>query len=251
MSNGKDIQAELARLEAQRSELRNEYTEAIRRQDAERGRSEGTQAAPGARTLDQIDADLVKVEQQIGDATRDLAQQIALEPKTPAITEVALELGEKGLGAVKDTVLDGALGGAPTAQAISGAIEHLELQVATRGMIVDGLAEAHVNTKETEKQNLVQEEVRLVDLDAGFKKAIDTMDARHAEKKDQLEGKIALLQEKFDERHADKGPDEKQALQARLEKEFDQLRAQMEKAQELERQRAIEAQARIQAEKYR
>lgn len=59
----------------------------------------------------------------------------------------------------------------------------------------------------------------------------------------------AALQSKFDQRHADKSADEKKALQARLDKQFDDFRAQLEKARELERQRVLEAQAREQAER--
>ena len=40
-----------------------------------------------------------------------------------------------------------------------------------------------------------------------------------------IDGKLATLQQKFDERHADASADERQALQARLDKQFDELRA--------------------------
>jgi len=77
--------------------------------------------------------------------------------------------------------------------------------------------------------------------------AIAAVDAKYEQKKNELEGKLTLLQEKFDERHADKSADEKVMLQAKLDKQFEELRAQLEKAQEQERQRALDAQAREQA----
>ncbi|MDP2867204.1 hypothetical protein [Methyloversatilis sp.] len=78
--------------------------------------------------------------------------------------------------------------------------------------------------------------------------AIAAIDEKYEQKKQELDGKLATLQEKFDERHADKSADEKLALQAKLDKQFEELRAQLEKAQEQERQRALDAQARQMAD---
>lgn len=78
--------------------------------------------------------------------------------------------------------------------------------------------------------------------------AIAAIDEKYEQKKQELDGKLATLQEKFDERHADKNADEKLALQAKLDKQFEELRAQLEKAQEQERKRALDEQARQMAD---
>ncbi|OYW30229.1 MAG: hypothetical protein B7Z51_06640 [Methyloversatilis sp. 12-65-5] len=78
--------------------------------------------------------------------------------------------------------------------------------------------------------------------------AIAAIDEKYEQKKQELDGKLATLQEKFDERHADKSADEKQALQAKLDQQFEALRAQFEQAQEQARQRALDEQARQMAD---
>ena len=246
MSEGIDYQAELARLNARRTELRNEYMEAIRQQDMVKGQPSVPEQAPTARAIPQIDADLALVDRQIDDAARAQAQAMTpdLKPTSAPVTELLLEGADK-VAQFGDVVLEGALNG-PVGQQIAQAVEHVEMHMKNRGMLVDALADSHINSKDTERENALLDEVRRVDLDPQLGKTLEAIDQTFAQKKQELDGKLATLQEKFDERHADKGVDEKAALQAKLDKQFDELRAQLEKAQEQERQRALEAQAREQ-----
>lgn len=251
MHEGIDPQAELDRLNARRADLRNEYLEAIRQQDLAHSQPPGQDGAAVTRPMPEIEADLAKVDRLIDDATRTLeqahAQDQAIEPKSGQVAELVMELGGEALKAT-EVVLDGALGG-PVGQQIAQALDHLEMQVATRGMLVDALADAHVNPKDVERENALLDEIRRVDLDPALGQTLLALDEKYEQKKQELDDKIAALQSKFDERHADKGADEKQELQAKLDKQFEDLRAQLEKAQEQERQRALEAQAREQADR--
>lgn len=249
MSEGIDYQAELARLNARRTELRNEYMEAIRQQDMAKGQPSVPEQAPTARAIPQIDADLALVDRQIDDAARAQEQAMTpdLKPTSAPVTELLLEGADK-VAQFGDVVLEGALNG-PVGQQIAHAVEHVEMHMKNRGMLVDALADSHINSKDTERENALLDEVRRVDLDPQLGKTLEAIDQTFAQKKQELDGKLATLQEKFDERHADKGVDEKAALQAKLDKQFDELRAQLEKAHEQERQRALEAQAREQAER--
>lgn len=249
MSEGIDHQAERARLIARQTELRNEYMEAIRQQDLEKGLPSAQAPVPTARAMPQIEADLALVEQQINDMTRAQEQAMTpdLKPTSAPVTELLLEGADK-VAQMGGVVLEGALNG-PVGQQIAQAVEHVEMHMKNRGMLVDALADSHLNSKETERENALLDEVRRVDLDPQLGKTLETIDQTFAQKKQELDGKLATLQEKFDERHADKSADEKLALQAKLDQQFEALRAQLEKAHEQERQRALEAQAREQAER--
>lgn len=249
MSAGIDYQAELARLSARQTELRNEYMEAIRQQDMAKGVPSEQAPEPTARAIPQIEADLALVDRQIGDMARaqEQAMTMDLKPTSAPVTELLLEGADK-VAQLGDVVLEGALNG-PVGQQIVQAVEQVEMHMKNRGMLVDALADSHINSKETELENALLDEVRRVDLDPQLGKTLEAIDQTFAQKKQELDGKIATLQEKFDERHADKSADEKLALQAKLDQQFEALRAQIEKAQEQERQRALEAQAREQAER--
>ncbi|WP_439537521.1 hypothetical protein [Methyloversatilis sp.] len=246
MSEGIDHQAERARLIARQTELRNEYMEAIRQQDMAKDPLSAPESVPTARAMPQVEADLALVDQQINDMTRaqEQAMTLDLKPTSAPVTELLLE-GVDKVAQMGGVVLEGALNGA-VGQQIAQAVEHVEMHMKNRGMLVDALADSHINSKEAERENALLDEVRRVDLDPQLGKTLETIDQTFAQKKQELDGKLAALQEKFDERHADKSADEKLALQAKLDKQFDELRMQLEKAQELERQRAVDAQAREQ-----
>lgn len=94
------------------------------------------------------------------------------------------------------------------------------------------LADAHVNPKDVERENALLDEIRRVDLDPALGQTLSALDEKYEQKKQALDDKIAALQPKFDERHADKGADEKQGRQGKLDKQFEDLRAPLEKAQE-------------------
>ena len=91
MSEGIDYQAELARLNARRTELRNEYIEAIRQQDMVKGQPSVPEQAPTARAIPQIDADLALVDRQIDDAARALLPRMLErgEAMAPELVEPA------------------------------------------------------------------------------------------------------------------------------------------------------------------
>jgi hypothetical protein len=203
MSEGIDHQAELARLNARRTELRNEYMEAIRQQDMAKDPPSVPAQMPTVRALPQIDADLALVDRQIDEATRAQEQAMTPErkPTSAPVTELLLEDVDK-VAQFGDVVLEGALNG-PVGQQIVQAVEHVEMHMKNRDMLVDALADSHINSKETDRENALLDEVRRVDLDPQLGKTLEAIDQTFAQKKQELDGKLATLQEKFDERHAD------------------------------------------------
>ena len=65
------------------------------------------------------------------------------------------------------------------------------------------LADAHVNPKDVERENALLDEIRRVDLDPALGQTLSALDEKYEQKKQALDDKIAALQSKFDERHAD------------------------------------------------
>jgi hypothetical protein len=243
---------ELERLAAMRAGLRNELADAIQRQDQSRFRQSGADGLPVTRPMAEIEADIVKVDAQITDAERaqlqaelDAPSRTGRESTVGFDTELLLEAVEPvaGLGGV---MLNGELGG-PVGEQIVQLAEHVEMKLENRALLIDALAESHVNTKDTERQNDVLDEVRKADLDPVLRDALRAVDDACEAKRQALDEKIDTLQERFDERHAQKDEADRQALQRELDKQFEAMRAQLAAAEERERQRVIEERERQQA----